>query len=232
MTTVPGGTTADGDPLYEVPLDASAVGDAHMEALQNAGTYTMYSNATQSSGGQNTTVDSSTIVRGDLSSGAAFTRSESRQQTVEGYAFGNGTAYRRFVMDDQVQYAQAGRMGNATQYARSSVETFVTLFDFTYAGTQSVDGSTVHVYEAAGADRLNTSAPAFRSLNESMVDSANATLHVREDGVVTQAGYDITVTARGQTQSIEATQSYASIGETDVSPPAWIGEARSNTTSQ
>ena len=232
MTTAPGGT-ASGDPIYEVPLDASAVADAHVEALRDAGTYTMQSNATQSRSGQNATIESNTVVRGDFSSGAVFTRSESRQQTVEGYAFGNGTAYRRFVMGDQVQYAQAsGQMGNATQYASSSVETFVTLFNFTYAGTQSADGSTVHVYEAAGAESLNTSAPAFRGLNESMVDSANATLHVRDDGVVTQAGYDITVTARGQTQSITATQSYAAIGETDVSPPEWIGEARSNTTSQ
>ncbi|WP_232686065.1 DUF7537 family lipoprotein [Halobacterium zhouii] len=230
MTTTP----ADGEPIYETPLDASAVADAHVEALRDAGTYTMQSNATQSRASQNTTIETSTLVRGDLSSGAVFTHSESRQGTVEAFAFGNGTAYRRLAMGDQIRYMQAGqRTGNATQYARSSVQTFVTLFNFTYAGTQSADGSTVHVYEASGVEGLNTSAQAFAGrLNESMVENANATLHVRDDGVVTQANYNLTVSVGGQTQTLTATQQYTKLGETTVSPPEWIDEARANTTSQ
>jgi hypothetical protein len=232
-TAAPGGETpADADPIYETPLDVSSVADAHVEALNEGGTFTMVSNATQSSSEQNTTAETSTVVRGDLSSGAVFTRTESRQQNVEGYAFANGTAYQRFTMGDDVQYIQADeRVGNASQYARSSVETFVGLFNFTHSGTQSSDGATVHVYEAAGVENLNTSAPAFRGVNESMVESADATLHIREDGVVTLASYDITVSAQGQEQTVTAVQKYTDIGETDVSPPEWIGEAQ-NATSQ
>lgn len=233
MTTAPSNETpANADPVHETPLDASAVGDAHVEALSDGGTFTIVSNATQSMAGQNTTVETGTLVRGDLSTGAVFTRTESRQ-TLEGFAFANGTAYQRYETGDEPQYVQADqRMGNASQYARSSVESFVVLFNFTHSGTQTADGETVHVYEASGADSLNTSSPAFSSLNESMIDSANATLHVRDDGVVTQAGYDITVTARGQEQTVTATQEYTKLGETDVSPPEWIGEAQQNATSQ
>ena len=226
-------TTQDAERVHETPLDASAVGDAHVEALRDAGTYTIQSNATQSSSAQNTTFETNTVVRGDVSTGAVFTRTESRQQNVEGFAFANGTAYQRFEMSGDARYVQADqRMGNASQYARSSVESFVVLFNFTHTGTQRVDGATVHVYEAAGVESLNTSAPAFRGLNKSMVESSSATLHVREDGVVTRAGYDITVTARGQEQTVTATQEYTALGETDVSPPEWIGEAQQNATNQ
>lgn len=230
MTTAPN-ETAQAGPIHETPLDPTTVGDAHVEALADAGTFTVVSNATQSAA--NTTRETGSVVRGDLSTGAVSTHSESGQQTVDRYAFANGTAYQRLAMGDRVQFQQADQqMGNATQYARSSVESFVTLFNFTYDGTQTVDGSTVHVYEAPDAGSLNTSAPAFSQINESMIDSANATLRVREDGVVTQATYEISVTARGQSQTLTATQEYRAIGETDVSPPAWIGDAQQNATSQ
>jgi len=109
------------------------------------------------------------------------------------------------------------------------VRSFVGLFEFTYAGTESVDGDTVHVYESEGAANVNTSSPAFRQLNESNVDEASATLHVREDGVVAMAGYDITVTVQDRTQSVNTTQRFTGVGETAVAEPDWLSEAESNT---
>lgn len=228
----PAASGADGpsdDPIHETPLDAEAVADAHVDALSDAGSYTIQSDATQSTSAQNRTVETSGEVRGDLSSGAVFSRTETSQRTVELYADGDGTAYQRFVVGNQTQYQNAaGQAGNATQYARGTVASFVGLFDFAYEGTEDVDGETVHVYDAADAASLNTSAPAFGQLNESNIDAASATLHVRDDGVVTMAGYNVTVTFQGATQSIETTQCFTGIGETDVAAPDWLDEATGN----
>ncbi|MFB6072743.1 MAG: hypothetical protein ABEJ88_07230 [Halobacterium sp.] len=220
-----------GDPVYETPLNASAVADEHLAALEAAGSYTVESTAVSESSARNATRETNTVIRGDLGSGAVFTRTAARQQVVEGYAFANGTGYQRFEMPDQTRYVNAtGRLGNASQYARGTVASFVGLFEFSYAGTTTENGQTVHVYEAEGASSLNTSAPAFASLNESNVKAANATLHVRSDGVVVLASYDITVSLRGNTQRVDATQRFTNVGSTDVSPPAWIPEARANVT--
>jgi hypothetical protein len=220
----------DGDPLYETPLDATAVADAHLDAVADAGSYTIQSNSTQEIPERNRTANSSSVVAGDLSSDAVYTVTNARSRTVELYAFGNGTAYQRFVTGGEVQYRQApGRVGNASQYARGTVARAVGLFEFSYAGTESADGETVHVYEAEGAGALNTSAPAFRQLNETNVDAVAATLRVREDGLVRSVAYDLTITVQGTTQRIETVQRFVDVGSTDTAPPAWIDEARANT---
>jgi hypothetical protein len=227
--TADGSNGSSGDPIYETPLDAEAVADAHVDALSDAGSYTIESDATQTIASQNQTVDTSGVVRGDTASGAVFSRTEGRQQTVELYTDGEGTAYQRFAVGNQTQYQDvSGQAGNATSYARTTVSSFVGLFDFSYEGTEDVDGETVHVYEAEGAGSLNTSSPAFGQLNESNIDEASATLHIRDDGVVTTAGYDVTVTVQDRTQSVNTTQRFTAIGETDVAEPDWLSEATGN----
>lgn len=230
-----GGPAADGsdapsgDAIYETPLDAEAVADGHMDALTDAGSYTIESDATQSSSARNQTVETSGVVRGDLSSGAVYSRTETSQRTIELYAGAEGGTYQRFVVGNQTQYQNvSGQAGNASQYARTTVSSFVGLFNFSYAGTESVDGQTVHVYEAADGASLNTSSPAFAQLNESNVDAASATLHVNQNGVVTMAGYDLTISFQGQTQSVTTTQRFTAIGETEVTEPDWLSEAKSD----
>jgi hypothetical protein len=222
---------AAGDPLYETPLDADAVADGHLDAVERAGSYTIVANSTQTLRERNQTTTSSSVVAGEFSTNAVYTRTNAQSRTIELYAFGNGTAYQRFATGGEVQYRQApGRVGNATQYARGTVARAVGLFAFEYAGTESADGSTVHVYEAEGAGTLNTSAPAFRRLNQTNVDAANATLRLRDDGRLVSVSYDVTITVQGTTQRVQTTQRFVDVGATDVSPPAWIGDARANTT--
>lgn len=236
-TTAPEGSTTEAtetttqEPIYEPPLDASEMADAHRTVLEDAGSYTVESNSTQETSQRNGTTETTTLVRGDLSSGAVYTRTAARQQTIEGFGFGNGTAYQRYETSDQLQYVNAsGRMGNASQYAGSTVESYVGLFNFSYAGTTTENGETVHVYEAEGASELNTSAPAFGTLNESNVDAVNATMHVRDDGLVTLAGYDLTATMQGVQQRVDVTQRFTGVGDTAVEEPAWLDEAKANAT--
>jgi len=229
--TAGGSDASSGEPLHETPLDAESVGDGHVDALADAGTYTIESNATQESSVRNGTVETGGVVRGDVASGAVFSRTDTAQRTVELYAGSDGATYQRFTTGDRTQYRNVtGQAGNATQYARDTVTSFVDLFDFSYAGTEDVDGLTVHVYEADGAASVNTSSPAFAQLNESNVDEASATMHVDGDGVVRLAGYDITVTVQGATQSIETTQRFTDLGATEVAEPDWLSEAASNAT--
>src|SRR6056297_3283385 len=88
-----GSNGSSGDPIYETPLDAEAVADAHVDALSEAGSYTIESDATQTMSGQNQTAETTGEVRGDMASGAVFSRTQARQQTVERYSDGDGTAY-------------------------------------------------------------------------------------------------------------------------------------------
>ena len=226
------GDASSDDPVYETPLDAGAVADAHVDALGDAGSYTIESDAASTVASQNQTTETTGEVRGDMATGAVFTRTETSQRTIELYAGSDGATYRRSVAGDQTRYRNvSGQAVNASEYARSTVSSFVNLFEFSYAGTEDADGGTVHVYEADGAAAMNTSSPGFAQLNESNVDAASATLHVRDDGVVTMAGYDITITFQGQTQSIDTAQRFTAIGETDVTEPDWLSEAASNTSS-
>jgi len=225
----PAADGSNGDPIYETPLDADTVADAHVDALSDAGSYTIESEGTQTMAGQDKTAETSGEINGDMASDAVLSRTESRQRTIELYAAGDGSAYRKFVAGDQTRYQNvSGQAGNATQYARTTVGSFVGLFDFSYEGTEDVDGETVHVYGAEGAAAVNTSSRAFGQLNESNVDAASATLRVRDDGVVTTAGYNLTVTFQGQTQSVNTTQRFTAVGETDVVEPDWLSEAQSN----
>ncbi|SEW29134.1 DUF7537 family lipoprotein [Halobacterium jilantaiense] len=224
------GNTTTGDPIYETSLDADTVTEAHIDALGDAGSYTIESEGTQTMAGQNQTVETSGEINGDMASDAVFSRTEGVQQTVELYAAGDGTAFRTFIAGDRTRYQNvSGQAGNATQYARTTVQSFVGLFDFSYEGTEDVDGETVHVYGAEGGAAVNTSSRAFGQLNESNIDAATATLRVRDDGVVTTAGYNLTVSFQGQTQSVNTTQRFTAIGDTDVAEPDWLSDAQSNT---
>lgn len=227
-----GNPAADGspeDPLYESPLDAQTVTDAHVDALHDAGSFTIQSDATRELVDENQSTETSSVVRGDVTSGAVFSRTESSQQTVELYASGNGTAYQRFVVGNQTQYQDvSGQAGNASQYAHNTVSSLVGMFEFSHTGTESTDDGTVHVYEAGSVDAVNTSSPAFAQVEASAIDEATATLRVRDDGVVVSAGYDVTITVQNRTQRVDTTQQFTAVGDTDVAEPAWLDDAQSN----
>ena len=228
-----GGTTTApesgaGDPVYDSPLDAQTVAQAHESVVRDAGSFTLVSTSNQTQGSQSVSVESSTAV--DLASGAYFSWQEARGQTVEQYGFGNGTAFQRVSTGSgQPQYMVPQQGPNTSQLAGSQLESFVGTFSFSHTGTETIDGTDTHVYEASGVEDLNQSAPGFASLDTENLTSMTAQVHVTDDGLVKQFGYSMTLNTSNGEASVTTNQQYVEVGSATVSEPAWLDEARANT---
>ncbi|MCG1003671.1 MULTISPECIES: hypothetical protein [Halobacterium] len=228
-TTAPETTAGGaGDPVYESPLDAQTVAQTHESVVRDAGTFTLVSTSNRTQGGQSVSVQSSTAV--DLATGAYFATQESPMQTVEQFGFGNGTAYQRVsTADNQTRYTIPREAPNTSQLAGSQLESFVGAFSFSHTGSETVDGTDTHVYEASGVEDLNQSAPGLGSLDTENLTSLTAELYITDDGLVKRFGYSLTVSTSNGEASIATDQRYVDIGSTTVSEPAWLDEARANT---
>jgi hypothetical protein len=228
-TTAPGDTTpeTDDEPIYESPLDAATVADNHESAISDAGTFTLESTSNQSQGDQSFSVTSS--VAADLSSGEYFSEQNASNRLVQTYGYGNGTAYQRLQFSGETQYMIPQQSPNASQLASGDLKSFVNAFEFEHAGTESVDGTTTHVYEASGFESLNQSAPGFGDLDEENVTSIDARVYVTGDGLVKQFEYGLTVDTEQGEASIAIEQRYVEVGSTNVEQPPWLDDARENT---
>ncbi|WP_232702455.1 DUF7537 family lipoprotein [Halobacterium wangiae] len=225
-TTTPEYDT-DAEPIYETPLDAETVTDAHLDALRDHGTFTIDQNTTwEDSGGRELRTG---LVRANLDSGAVYGHWKFRDDTRQTYQFADGTGYNRLVNDGELHYSRGGARTNATGYAKGGL-LVVEVFTFDYAGTTVVDGDRVHVYQASGPDEVDTSAfPSVRQLDSATVDHAEATVHVREDGAFRRVAYTVAFENSDQLDAVSTTWRFEKLGDTDVSPPGWVSVARNRT---
>ncbi|CAM2781042.1 hypothetical protein PNP85_01435 [Halobacterium salinarum] len=225
---------SSGDQIYQTPLDTGTVVDAHASALTDAGSYTMESTVAQSLANSTQRAETTGVVRGNAASGALFLRTQSpRGQTVAVYTDGNGTAYERRAAGNRSQVRDAsGRAPTADQYASSIVRPFIDLFNFTYTGTTTENGDTVAVYEADGVADLNTSSQAFANRDPESVEAAAATLHIRDDGVVTSLQSNTTFAQQNRSQTTAVNYTFSDIGSTEVTQPDWASDAATTATSQ
>jgi hypothetical protein len=224
------GTTASdaGDAVYETPLDSAMVAENHEAAVAEAGTFTLVSTSNQSQGNQS--VSSQSTLKANYETGAYSSVQRSRGRTIERFVFGNGSAYQRFELSSgDVRYMVPQQTANASAIAGGQIGSFIQAFDYEHVGTETINGTQAHVYEASGVEDLNTSAPGFSGLDTENVSNVGSTLYITEEGLVKQFGYELSLQTNGQEASIAVTQRYTNLGETTVEPPAWIDEARANT---
>ncbi|MFB6270113.1 MAG: hypothetical protein ABEH83_09225 [Halobacterium sp.] len=229
-TDAPTDTTAtessDDGPVYESPLDAATVADNHESAIRDAGTFTLVSTSNQTQGGQSYTVTST--VAADVETGEFLTEQQAAGRVIEVYGFGNGTAYRRVERSSgETQYAVPPQTPNASQLAGGDIESFVKAFSFDHAGSETIDGTSTHVYEASGVEDINESE--FSNLDVENVSSIDAGVYVTDDGLVKQFEYSMTVSTQNGDVSISVRQRYTDVGSTTIEQPPWLDEARANT---
>ncbi|UHH24533.1 DUF7537 family lipoprotein [Halobacterium noricense] len=225
-TTAPG--TADGAaPVYESPLNGTTVAENHEAVVREAGSFTLTTTSTQSQGDQSLTREGSTAL--DLASGAYFSNRTVGSQNVQQFGYGNDTAFQRVTAGNQTQYTVPQQSPNASRLTSGQLASFVGLFEFSHTGTESVDGTTVHVYEANGVDAVNESAPGFANLDTENITNVSANVHITDDGLVKRFGYSISVDTGSGEASVSVGQRYVDVGSTTVSEPAWLDEARANT---
>jgi len=228
------GTTVDGDgdgetPVYESPLDGATVAENHEAIVQDAGTFTLVSTSNQTQDDQSFVVNSSTQV--DLESGEYYSNQETQGRSVEQYSYGNGTAYQNLsISSGETQYSVPEQTPNASDLAGSQIASFVDTFALSHAGTETVDGTETHVYEASGVEDLNESAPGFSDIDAGNITNVDAQVYVTDDGLVKRFVYSLALSTDQGNVSLAVDQQYVDVGSTTVEQPAWLDEARENTT--
>lgn len=228
--TAPGDTTTatDTEPVYDSPLDAATVAENHESAIRDAGTFTLVSTSNQTQGDQSFGVTSS--IAADLETGEYFSRQNANSRIVETYGFGNGTAYQRLELsENETRYVVPQQSTNTSQLATGNIRSFVNAFAFDHVGTESVDDTSTHVYEASGFEDLNQSASGFGDLSEENVTSIDARVYVTDDGLVKQFEYSVSVSTENGEATVGVQQRYTDVGSTTVEQPSWLDEARENT---
>lgn len=221
-------TGGDATPVYESPLDGQTVAENHEAVVRDAGTFTLVSTSNQTQDDQSFVVNSTTTV--NLDSGEYFSRQETEGRSVEEYSYGNGTVFRNLsVASGETQYSVPQQTPNLSRLAGNQIGSFVDAFALSHAGTESVDGTETHVYEATGVEELNESAPGFGEIDADNVTAIDARVYVTDDGLVKRFAYSLSVSTEQGNVSLAVDQRYVDVGSTTVEQPAWLDEARENT---
>lgn len=220
-------TLEPAEPPYEPPLEDSDLVADHVDALRDAGTFTFERNTTIE-GDSDGDVGATRRVRVDLDDGAvAWTQRPS--PVAQLYRFPNGTSYISLVTDDSRSYRRNPAQSRETvAWARDPVSDRVEEIGYEHAGATTRRGERVHVYRATDPSAANASALALTS-EQSDVVSLNATLHVRESGLVTRLDVRYVVESGGVERWFSWRTRLSGFGDTDVSPPAWVDDAREAT---
>lgn len=217
----------DAPPVYEPPLEDSALLADHVAALRDAGTFTFDGNTTVADSHE-ASYQRQTLVRVRIADGAVY-RTQRPAPVTQLYQFGNGTAYLRVRGEESVNYRRdPAIVRNASDWARRTVRFALLLFEFEHAGVTDRGGDRVHVYRATDASAVNETAVS-NMYEAATVHAANATLHVRESGLVPRLAFEYTVGANDQRRTVTTTVAFTELGATDVSPPAWLSAAREQT---
>jgi hypothetical protein len=107
--------------------------------------------------------------------------------------------------------------------------------DWTYVGTDTVEGETVSRFEASGVENVSgfsaggaaTDGDVGSNVSADANDTAEAVVLVDEDGVVRQFEYTLVTEQDGVPVRVSLSVDVTAIGETTVEEPSWLDEARS-----
>jgi len=215
------------EPPYEPSLEDSSLVADHVDALRDAGTFTVERDTTIESDSGNGP-DTTRRVRVGLDDGVvAWTQRPS--PVVQLYRLPDGTSYLSTVADGSRSFREnSTRSRDPADWARHPVTEVVSGVAFEHAGVTERRGERVHVYRATDPAALNESAFRLASAAGDVV-SLNATLHVRESGLVARLSGRYVVELAGSEQSYAWRTRFTGLGETDTSPPAWVDDARAAT---
>ncbi len=152
----------------------------------------------------------------------------------------NGTTAERRVLStpnrtateyrsDTAPYDGAVRPVNASSVLdRSLVQSLGSDVDWTFAGTETVDGDRVSRFEASGRNVTGFAADEAVAANVTegeSIDAVSASVLVDERGVVRSFRYSLATERDGRPFSVTLTLSVSGVGETTVEEPDWLSKA-------
>ncbi|WP_336357834.1 DUF7537 family lipoprotein [Haloarcula sp. CGMCC 1.6347] len=226
-------------------FDAAAIERGHFETLSNSSFTTSLSfQLSTVRDGENRSVFINRTVAIDRDSDRSLSTGELVQASGDTLATttytADGTTAERRVLtrgdDTMTDYrsatppydGQVQPVNESSVIDRSLLQSLGSDINWTYAGTETVDGDSVSRFEATGSDVTGFAADDAVSTNVSAngtTDSASATVLVDEDGVVRSFQYRVTTERDGRPVTVTLSLSVSKVDDTTVAEPDWLSEA-------
>ena len=243
------GTATPGDANGPAPgssgFDAAAVERGHFETLSDSSFATSLSfQLLTVRDGENRSVFINRTVAIDRENERALADGELVQANGDALATttytAEGTTAERRVLtrgdDTMTDYrsatppydGQVQPVNESSVVDRSLLQSLGSDINWTYTGTETVDGDSVSRFEATGSNVTGFAADDAVSTNVSAngtTDSASATVLVDEDGVVRSFQYRVTAERDGRPVTVTLSLSVSQVDDTTVAEPAWLSEA-------
>ncbi len=223
-------TTADTSAPYALPLNGTGIQERHRAALMDANTFVFRQSAVVRSADTGAPLQFTNVSAQVALSSGTYRLFEAATTTnpTDAYVDENGTVYLREQSDGQIGYdRQSGAENTANTYVYPDINRYLRGLDYSYDGTEQVDGETVFVYGANGTDRLDPDTHGLNLLEPSNLSAISAELRVAEDGTVRSFRYDVTGTAaEGDRIRYVVNVDYTQIGSTTVREPSWLDQAK------
>lgn len=214
---------------YGQSTTMSDVFDGNQQTLQSSTSFQYnVSTVIAGQGGPGQQVAQNVSTQVNLETGELYVRQRlGTRGEIEGYATGNGSAYRRVTSQGQTQVQQVDASAvNTTGYTRPSLNGLLAGLDYSYRGPVEQDGQTRYNYTATG-DSLNLSQPQnvgpFTSENVTAVESR---LLVTDEGVIDSLTVDIVGSDGQNTYRYHIALGYDEVGSTTITEPEWAAQAR------
>ncbi|WP_336329719.1 DUF7537 family lipoprotein [Haloarcula sp. CGMCC 1.2071] len=226
-------------------FDAAAIERGHFETLSNSSFTTSLSfQLSTVRDGENRSVFINRTVAIDRDSDRSLSTGELVQASGDTLATttytADGTTAERRVLtrgdDTMTDYrsatppydGQVQPVNESSVIDRSLLQSLGSDINWTYAGTETVDGDSVSRFEATGSDVTGFAADDAVSTNVSAngtTDSASATVLVDEDGVVRSFQYRVTTERDGRPVTVTLSLSVSKVDDTTVAEPDWLSNA-------
>jgi len=214
------------DPLYDTPLEGSDLLAGHEAALRDAETVTVVRNTTITGTGPGAGFESMTTARVSLADGRVYVV-ERPAPVTQTYRYANDTAFSRSASGNSCSRVENDTEGRtAVEWTRAPLERFLPLASFTHRGVAERDGERVHVYRATDTAAVNVSTVTPGDSTGVELTAVNVTLRVRESGAVSHLQFAYTVEDGDKRREVTASVTFSDLGETNVSPPAWVADLR------
>ncbi|WP_434530514.1 DUF7537 family lipoprotein [Haloarcula sp. NS06] len=226
-------------------FDAGAIERGHFETLSNSSFTTSLSfQLSTVRDGENRSVFINRTVAIDRESDRSLASGELVQASGDTLATttytADGTTAERRVLtrgeEEMTDYRSASSpydgpvqpVNESSVIDRSLLQSLGSAINWTYAGTETVDGDSVSRFEATGSnvtgfaadDAVSTTVSANGTTN-----SASATVLVDEDGVVRAFQYRVSTERDGQPVTVSLSLSVSQVDDTSVAEPDWLSNA-------
>jgi len=226
-------------------FDAGAIERGHFETLSNSSFTTSLSfQLSTVRDGKNRSVFINRTVAIDRESDRSLASGELVQASGDTLATttytADGTTAERRVLargeEEMTDYRSASPpydgpvqpVNESSVIDRSLLQSLGSDINWTYAGTETVDGDSVSRFEATGSNVTGFAADNAVSTNVSAngtTDSASATVLVDGDGVVRSFQYRVSTERDGQPVTVTLSLSVSQVDDTTVAEPDWLSNA-------